>query len=180
MIAAVALGALAVFVFVLQVNSFGDQTTARETLLFNALEFVLTVGFAWFSTRAVSRSEFEDSIKRFAISACRRIADIERMILRLQGEVRETLVETSSAEEVSALEVVDAIVGDTVQVVRSSISDWADVIGNELLALEKLKRLQSEHDEVAAASENFGDALREDSAARIASLEQSRGAHYGE
>lgn len=143
-VTALVMGLMAVATFAYQVSLLDEQTTKREALLFNVLEFVFTVGFAWFSSRAVGRTEFEASLKRFAISAYRRIADIERMVGRLHSQVQQyrPLNETESGS--SALKVVEAIIGDTAQVVRSSMSDWADVIGDELLSLENLRRLESE------------------------------------
>jgi len=116
--------------------------------LFNSLQFLLTVGFGWFSTRAITRIQFEDSIKRFAISAYRRIADIQRIARRLQGQIQHMMVETSSTDS-HHLSVVDAIVSDMCQVIRSSISDWSDVIGSELITLERIDRLEQERQEMS-------------------------------
>jgi hypothetical protein len=151
-IAAIVLGLLAALCFYLQISSPPATTTQRELALINALQFLLTTGFTWFSTRAVSRFEFEQSLKRFAISAYRRVADIERMIHRLKIEIREMMTERA-VEECTELRIVDAIVSDTNQIVRSSISDWADVIGEELLAIEKIRRLEQERETLKGDSE---------------------------
>jgi hypothetical protein len=143
LVMAVVLGVLALLCFAWQVRTVGTHTTATETFLFNSLQFILTTGFAWFSTRAASRLEFEQSLKKFAISAYRRIADIERMVDRLHSEVRE-MISDAPKSEITNLRIVEAIVSDTGQLVRSSISDWADVIGEELLAIERIKRLEHE------------------------------------
>lgn len=143
LIAAASFGVLAVGCFIWQGLTVGTHPTATETLLFDSLQFILTAGFAWFSTRAVSRMEFEESLKKFAISAHRRIADIERMIEHLHQEIRE-MISLSPKTESGNLRIIDAIVSDTAQLVRSSISDWGDVIGEELLAIEKIKRLEQE------------------------------------
>lgn len=148
-IAAILLATLVGICFYLQVSTASNETTQREVALFNALQFILTTGFAWFSTRAVSRNEFEESLRRFAISAYRRVADIDRMIVRLQAEVQEMMSDRSQ-EDCADLRIVDAIVSDTNQIVRSSISDWADVIGDELLALEKIRRLEQAKDVLKA------------------------------
>jgi len=146
-IAAIAMGLLAVASFVLQALTLSDKTTQLETVLFNSIEFLLTLGFTWYSTRAITRSEFEDNLKRFAISAYRRIADIERMTGKLHGEVSNMIAESSS-EETHNLRLVEAIISDTTQVVQSSIADWADVIGDELLTLEKIKRLEQDKEKL--------------------------------
>ena len=131
----------------------GTHSSASETLLFNLLQFILTSGFAWFSTRAVSRIEFEESLKKFAISAYRRVADIERMIDRLHTEIEEMISSAPRAESTN-LRITEAIVSDTAQIVRSSISDWGDVIGDELLAIEKIKRLEQEKQRLRAIDDS--------------------------
>lgn len=142
-IVAITLGLLAIACFVVQALTQSSTTTSKETILFNLLQFLLTIGFTWFSTRAISRNEFEQSLKRFAISAYRRISDIERLVIRLQSEVKSMITDNPDKEN-HDLYIVEAIVADTCQVVRSSIADWADVIGEELIAIEKIKRLEQE------------------------------------
>lgn len=149
------LGLLAIGAFIIQIVWTGDKTTSTETSLFNLLQFVITLGFAWFSTRAISKVEFEKSIKKFAISAYRRISDIEKMNHRLHKEIIE-MMSLSPADDQNNLRVVEAIVYDTAQVVRSSIDDWGDVIGNELIALEKIRRLEHEKREIKSFSERIG------------------------
>jgi hypothetical protein len=144
-VAAVTLGVLAVSCFVAQGLTIGSQTTKLETALFNLLQFVLTMGFSWFSSRAVSRADFEKSLKRFAISAYRRVADIEQMMARLQRELRR-MSTTELPSKSSDMLLLEAVVLDCTQVVRSSTFDWSDVIGDELLAVERLRRLQRERD----------------------------------
>jgi hypothetical protein len=149
LIAAICFGVLALSCFIWQGMTVGDHSTATETLLFDLLQFILTSGFAWFSTRTVSRREFEESLKKFAISAYRRVADIERMTDRLQTEIEEMISSAPRAESTN-LRIAEAIVSDTAQIVRSSISDWGDVIGEELLAIEKIKRLEQEKQRLRA------------------------------
>jgi hypothetical protein len=50
--------------------------------------------------------------------------------------------------QVGSLRIVEAILSDTTQLVRSSISDWGDVIGDELLAIERIKRLEREKEQI--------------------------------
>jgi hypothetical protein len=156
------LGILALVFCAWQVKAAGPNTTGTQTFLFNSLQFVCTVGFAWFSTKAASRAEFEQSLKKFAISAYRRIDDIERMIDRLHREVCE-MTSTAPKSEISNLRIVDAIVTDTRQLVRSSISDWGDVIGEELLAIEQIKRL--EHQKELLQKDDFSAKISNNAAA---------------
>lgn len=92
-------------------------------------------------------------MKKFAISAYRRVADIERMIDRLHAEIEEMISSAPRAESTN-LRVTEAIVSDTAQIVRSSISDWGDVIGDELLAIEKIKRLEQEKQRLRAIDDS--------------------------
>jgi len=142
-VVSVTLGVLALAAFLAQVVATNAHTTGLETALFNCIQFVLTVGFAWFSTRAISQREFERSLKRFAISAYRRISDIDKLVTRLDGEV-DGMLEVSGGRGSENLRIVRAIVADTAQIVRSSSADWADVIGDELIALEQIKILERE------------------------------------
>jgi hypothetical protein len=165
LIVAAAFGVLALAVLLWQVLRVSSQphTTETEALLFNILQFVLTVLFSWLSTRALSQLEFEQSLKRFAISAYRRVADIERMVGRLQSEIK-GMISDAPKNETLNLRIVEAIVSDTTQVVRSSISDWGDVIGDELLAIEKIKRLEREKAELRKAEPSERSGLEIDKA----------------
>lgn len=142
-IIAIVMGILTIGAFTIQITMLNKNTTELETILFNSIQFILSMGFAWFSTRAISRSEFDESIKKFAIGAYRRISDIERMISRLRDEIGNMMAHTSD-HELHHLEIVNAIVADTIQVVKSSIADWSDVIGDELIVIEKIKRLEED------------------------------------
>jgi hypothetical protein len=177
LVVAAILGTLALACFVGQELTVGAHTTATETFLFNGLQFILTAGFAWFSTRAISRIEFEQSLKKFAISAYRRIADIERMVDRLQQEIRDMISDMPKSDPTN-LRIVDAIVSDTAQLVRSSISDWGDVIGEELLAIERIKRLEREKellhkDEVSAKAGSEIEIARKDIEEAIATIQRT-------
>jgi hypothetical protein len=175
-IIAVTLAILSIGSFALQVYWSDEQTTQRETALFSAIQFVLTVGFGWFSTRALSRIEFERSLKRFAIGAYRRITDIEAMIERLRQRVRDEVQSGASAGIPSTTSTVNAVLEDTLQVVRSSTADWADVIGDELLTLETISSLRRQKGvleaEVSTEVENSARMLR-DLDTRIEKLLQS-------
>lgn len=146
-IAAVTLAVLALAAFGVQALTVGPQTTQLETVLFNLLQFLLSTGFAWFGSRAVTKTEFEDSLKRFAISAYRRVADIEVMVARLQARI-DSMRADRPVDECHDLNVIAAVVDDTSQVVNSSIADWADVIGAELMAIERIRYLERRKDEI--------------------------------
>lgn len=164
-VAAVVLGLAAGVLFIVQATRVTSESTQSEQALYNLLQFVLTVGFAWFSTRAISRREFEHSLRQFAIGAYRRAADTENMLSRLHKEVAEMMTDGAFAERYH-LDVVHAIVADTRQVVRSSIADWADVIGPELNKIDTIETLREKRDELEMA------ALQSDPSSRLPELEK--------
>src|SRR4051794_14114812 len=83
-LAAIALALMALAAYATQILLLNEKTTRLEGALFNALQFLLTVGFTWFSSRALTKREFEASLKKFAVSAYRRISDIDRIVARLK------------------------------------------------------------------------------------------------
>ncbi|MCX5695039.1 MAG: hypothetical protein NTW18_00025 [Candidatus Omnitrophica bacterium] len=147
-IAAVILGLLAISCFILQINMLSSQTTQKETVLFNTLQFILTAGFGWFSTRAINRREFEINLKKFALSAFRRITDIDSITGRLRSEINNMLFKRSDSDGYCELNVISAIVEDTRQMIKSSIADWSDVIGEELKTIEKISNLEQEKEKL--------------------------------
>src|SRR5713101_1284206 len=157
-IVALVLGFLSIGSFVLQVLTFGVQTSRLEVALFNTLQLLLTVSFGWFSTRALSRAEFEASLKRFAVSAYRRAADINEMMRRLKSRLAVLRDSRQRNGEQSAdLDVVAAVIDDSLQVAESSIADWADVIGQEMLALEAVRRLEAQKQQLRQEPADLGN-----------------------
>ena len=152
-VVAIFMGILAIGTFVIQILTTTEKTTKLENALFNMLQFLLTVGFTWYTTRAISRDEFEKNLKKFAISAYRRIADIEKITNRLKVNVSQ--MTKLSAKDHNELMVIGAIVEDTRQIVKSSMDDWADVIGDELIALENIRRLEREKAELSTFTETL-------------------------
>ena len=56
LVVAVILGLLSLGCFLFQIFTISEKTTGLESTLFNLLQLILTIGFAWFTTRAISRS----------------------------------------------------------------------------------------------------------------------------
>ena len=141
-IVAIVLAVLAIGTFVWQIINSSSTTTKLETSLFSLMQFLLTVGFAWFSSRAISRAEFRGELRHFAISAYRRISDISQMITRLERHLDSMPDEL--VQHAPQLAGVQAIVGDTSLALKSATADWADIIGDELTKLREIVELRSE------------------------------------
>nr|WP_298135956.1 hypothetical protein [uncultured Pseudomonas sp.] len=127
-------------IFTLQVAT-ADTTTKTESALFSVLQFILSIAFAWILSTKSNEKNFQDSQKKFAIAAFRRIKEIERALSRAQQ-----LVVTDSEGKasprvghhgliVSLLSAQDAV--------NSSIADWGDVIGSEIQVAAEIEKLKS-------------------------------------
>ncbi len=145
--ATIILGVLTICAFVLQIVSANETTTQLDTALFSIIQFILSLGFGWVLTKAITKEEYEESTKKFAVGAYRRIADIDRMVTRLQNEI-EKMRQDYPEDKYHALDVVKAIVVDINQTIQSSVSDWTDVIGDELLTLQKIQSLEEEKNKI--------------------------------
>ena len=134
---------MTVSAFVLQVLNTNATTTQLSVALFSIIQFILSLGFGWVLTRTVTKEEYEESAKRSAISAYRRITDIDRMVRKLQQKI-ERMSGDRAPNEYVALDVVNACIDNIGQTLQSSISDWADIIGDELQTLQKIEDLETE------------------------------------
>jgi uncharacterized membrane protein YfbV (UPF0208 family) len=116
-VVAIIMAALAILCFVIQIYTYSSKTSTLETALFNLLQFLLTVGFSWYGSRAISRTEFENSLKKFALSAYRRVCDIDKMLERLQRGIS-NMLSLAKSGEYENLRVVSAVVDDTKLIVN--------------------------------------------------------------
>ena len=89
------------------------------------------------------------------------------MTNRLKDSVSE--MTRSATGDQSNFRIIEAIVEDTRHVVKSSIDDWADVIGDELIALERMRRLERKKMELKSTYEQSTD---EKTTIEIESLEK--------
>lgn len=127
----------------LQIYYANQQTTKLETTLFSVLQFVFSLGFAWILSRVEAKREFVESQRKFAIAAYRRINEIdggvERVINRAKNQFKFVSKETAIE-----LDVILAIATGVRCSIKSSIADWGDVIGEEIITMEKIEQLNDE------------------------------------
>lgn len=154
LVAIVVVGVLALAVLILQVLNINDETTELETGLFNILQFILSFGFAWLLTRLVTKREFQENLEQFAISAYRRIRDIDVSLVRMRREIDQMRARYSK-DGVHELDVLKVIASDMADTVRSSIGDWADVIGEDLRKQQRLKQLEESYAAATLASQRL-------------------------
>ncbi len=126
---------------------FAETASRLESSLFNVLQFVFSLAFTWLLAGSISEAHFRNAQRSFAISAFRRIKEIERSISRLQTHVEpsENLLSDSLKETIS---IVRAGLASTQDNIRSSIADWSDVIGDEIEVANEVERLANIRDEI--------------------------------
>lgn len=145
-IAGIVLAILAVLAFVCQFMMFDNASTQKELILFNIVQFILIIGFTWFGTRAISAGEYEQSLKRFAVGAYRRIIDVDIILNRLKGMIANRHPERHACEFCPELTTITAVIDDAKQMTRSSVLDWSDIIGEELLTIQSIQELEKERE----------------------------------
>jgi hypothetical protein len=128
--------------FALEINVQGPITD-REKGIFSAVEFILAIGIGWQSQRIASREEFQKSLKQFAFSAYRRINDIYKSVIRLNNEIGKMRL-TYPKEKMHELDLLRSIIDVMNYTIQSSISDWYDIIGEEVRKKERIEELQKE------------------------------------
>lgn len=126
--------------FLLQVAT-ADTSTKTESTLFGVLQFILSIVFAWILSTKNSEKNFQESQKKFAIAAFRRIKEIERALSRAQHLLAaDTEAKTGTQGRhhglmASLLSAQDAV--------NSSIADWGDVIGSEIQVAAEVEKIKS-------------------------------------
>lgn len=163
-------GVISLFIFQLNI---AENATKRELALINILQFILSLGFATLLSRIITEQQFISSQRKFAVGAFRRIKEIERLISRTQKYVSES--SSLAREEMHQMQpVISEALAGAKDIVRSSIADWADVIGDEIEVereIQRLKKWRSEQDELTSRSDaDQDDAKLEDISKRIGEL----------
>lgn len=130
---------------ILQILFSSPTSTKVETSLFSVLQFVFSLAFSWLLARISLRSEFQESQKKFAISAYRRIIEINNAVNRL---INRTTSHMGKAEDDThhELDVITEIGIGIRESIRSSISDWADIIGEEIETVEKIQKIREKQE----------------------------------
>lgn len=141
------LGIIAGFVIVLEIYLIDDMSKIEGTL-FNILQFVFSVSFAWVLSKSSSEKEFIKSQKKFAISAYRRILEIENTNIRLLNNITGYMNDFPKEyyHQMVVLEQTCQGIKDTV---KSSISDWADIIGDEIKTISKIEGVKTVKESLA-------------------------------
>jgi len=128
-----------ILLFSLEIAS--PERTQLNDALFGALEFILVLAAGLLIQRVASREEFQRSLKQYALSAFRRISDIKRSTDHLRSQLDRVRAQYSR-DRTSDLDGVSAVVSELATTVNSSVLDWIDIIGEEIVSFERAQVLQ--------------------------------------
>lgn len=126
---------------ILQIFFSSPSSTKTETTLFSVLQFIFSLAFSWILARISLRDEFHASQKKFAISAYRRIIEINNAVNRLVDRTTSHMGKNENTTN-HELDVITEISIGIRESIRSSISDWADIIGDEIETVEKIQAIR--------------------------------------
>ena len=130
-----------IFLVISQINS-AQSATKLESTLFNILQFILSAGFAWFVSKYVTEAQNEESQRKFAIGAFRRIKEIELSLERTQKYIDNSIKKDKSKSNQENFSVIKVSLQNAQDTVRSSIADWSDIIGDEIRVSKEIERLK--------------------------------------
>ncbi|MEJ2567620.1 MAG: hypothetical protein P8Z50_01885 [candidate division WOR-3 bacterium] len=150
LVSAITLAVLAILTFCLQIFS-GIFVTKNEVALINVLQFIMSVGFTWQAAKYFNYESFSKSLKKYAISAYRRISDIHSIVSRLRKRTVQMILEPQTTEERHELQTVVEIARDAELVIMSSIADWSEIIGEEISTFQSIKELESKRAQLETA-----------------------------
>ncbi|GAA78977.1 hypothetical protein [Pseudoalteromonas sp. BSi20495] len=139
----VVLGLLAAGTIGLEISTSGATTTKTESTLFGVLQFVFSIAFAWFLSKYNSKSEFESQQKKFAVAAFRRIKEIESQTTHLIERLNRAISDNGKSH-IHELDIARTLALSINETTQSSKLDWADVIGEQIEALDKIQNIQKQ------------------------------------
>lgn len=149
-----------------------NTATKLEIALFNVLQFVFSLVFAWQLSDVASEKRFQDAQRRFAMAAFRRIKEIERSLVRLKSYVspKKATTRDELRETISIIRVGLESAQDNV---RSSVADWSDIIGDEIQVANEVSRLKILREEIEGAESKIVDGrLTQELSDRIESVDK--------
>lgn len=156
-ILSVVFGAGAILIFMLEII-YSNNATTLETSLFSTLEFGFSIGLGWTLQKIDSKRQFQESLRAYGFSAHRRIKDIEKALIRLQNKII-VMTKRSATETIREIEGLELIVEGIMDTAKSSMVDWADVIGDDVKKQEQLQELEKQYQQLSMKDEGQSQEL---------------------
>ena len=129
-----------------------DIKTPSIGSLLKVTQFTSSIALGFYLQRIQSREEFQSSLKKFALSAYRRIIDIEKVINRLVEKIDYSKSNIDNTK-VSDIEVIKELALSIKMTISSSIADWKDIIGEEVKLVERIGALETKEAIIKSTSQ---------------------------
>jgi hypothetical protein len=150
---AFALFALVVITIGVQVARVGGQTQT-EAALFNILQFSLSLTASVLLARASIGKEYHDRQRTLALSAFRRIREIELSLDRLTWYISQKM-ESRGGSDCGELETIGQSVLGLKASTNSALRDWSDIIGDQIEKIERMEELEKQR--ISLLSESYSE-----------------------
>jgi len=147
---------LLISVFVIELIVPDIQANSTIKVLIEAWKVASSLSIAWFTQKYLSRLAYFGNLKERALGAYRRISDIQKSVDMLGLEITQM---NGKAENINKTQLRGVQFGvELIKVtVLSSIADWTDVIGEDLVNKEKLENLQKMERSIETGLPNDGE-----------------------
>jgi hypothetical protein len=134
---------LSALVFYLELSSTPTSITYREEIFKKIIEFSLSIGIGWFIQKIISEEESQKSLKKFALSAYRRIIDIQSTLSRLINTIQ-AIRNRYPEDKQNELDTIMGMALGIKDTVSSSSADWIDILGEDLKKKGRIEQLEIE------------------------------------
>lgn len=135
--------AVEIAIFVSRIIRPVAEIDQAENILYSTFEIIFSLYIGYFIQRLDSMRRFQESLKDYGLSAYRRIMDIRKSVDRTISQIERMSVDYPK-ERISDIRALRLILEGTFDTVESSISDWGEIIGQEIKKKERAEIIQEE------------------------------------
>jgi len=142
---------LEIVIFWLRIVTPPSELNQLDNVLYSSFEVIFSLYIGYFLQRIDSVRQFQESLKRYGLSAYRRIMDIRKSVDRSIIQI-DKMNKDYPKDRVNDIDVLRHILEGTFDTVESSVADWGDIIGEEIRKKERADLLQ---EKLAKSEERF-------------------------
>jgi hypothetical protein len=114
------------------------QITTELVIVFQLIISFFTIMIGWYLQLMISQKEYLDNLKNYGFAANRRIKDLTVFIDRQLEIIDQSLLHNRDFPELQSIKEIAHSIKVTL---KSSIQDWGDVIGEDLIVLSQYSNL---------------------------------------
>lgn len=133
---------LALAIFLVRIFSPTLDNSPLVNTLFSFFEITFSLLIGFLLQRIDSNKRFYEDLRKYGLSAYRRISDISKALVRAKSEIVKQL--DISNDNTGTFNTLSAIIEGIDETVKSSIIDWMDIIGSDLEKQKKIQELEAD------------------------------------